>query len=210
MSNSRILPFSTTHYRLPLSKDSSAKRWTAQLLRAAKTQSEISISLASSIRINSDGRFNSLSSDPRRTARDRMPPAQSGLSSETATRITRGSPAGTLCKRNFSMSLVLGGDVAWRNNASASTFEATPFRIRPVGSSLSKRAFVLSRHASSGLHASPFCRFWRNWRKTHSRICHLSCIGGDVSGKQVVLEIKEWDNGRVSHSSKLFSIILGC
>ncbi|GIY20550.1 hypothetical protein CDAR_577731 [Caerostris darwini] len=54
------------------------------------------------------------------------------------------------------MSPILGGDLAWRNNASALTFEAMPFRILPVGSSLSKRAFVLSRHASSGLHSPPF------------------------------------------------------
>ncbi|GIY15493.1 hypothetical protein CDAR_622071 [Caerostris darwini] len=152
-------------------------------------QSEIGISLASSIRINSDVRFNSLGSDPRRTAQERTFPPQSALSSETATQITRATPAGTLCQRNFPMSPILGEDIAWRNNASALTFEATPFRIRPVGSSSSKRAFALLRHASSGLHASPFCRFWRNWRKSLSRICHLSCIEGDVSGKQVVLEI---------------------
>ncbi|GIY20552.1 hypothetical protein CDAR_577751 [Caerostris darwini] len=85
-------------------------------------QSENSISLASSIRINSDVPCNSLSSDPRHIARERTLPAQSALSSEMAKQITRASPAGTLCKRNFPMSPILGEDLAWRNNASALMF----------------------------------------------------------------------------------------
>ncbi|GIX74276.1 hypothetical protein CEXT_537861 [Caerostris extrusa] len=77
------------------------------------------------------------------------------------------------------------------------------------GMSLSKRAFVLLRHAVPGLHASLFrvLKLPVSPVSIHSRICHLSCIKRVFPGKQVVLEIKGRTNGLVSHSSKLFSIL---
>ncbi|GIY20551.1 hypothetical protein CDAR_577741 [Caerostris darwini] len=158
-------------------------------------QSEINISLASSIRINSDVRFNSLSSDLRHTAPKRTLPAQSALSSETTTQITRGSRAGTLCKRNFPMSPILGGDLAWTNNARCFNVRGHAIQDSACGIFFIKTCVRALEACKFRIACVPSYRFWRGWRKSHSRICHLSCIGGNVSGKHVVLEIKGQDNG---------------
>ncbi|GIY20554.1 hypothetical protein CDAR_577761 [Caerostris darwini] len=171
-------------------------------------QSEISISLASSIRINSCVPCPWIRSSTYRSGENASCPMSALVRDGHANHARE--PGRDIMQKEFS-----DESHSWWKSCVEEQCECFNIQGHAIQDSACGIIFIKTcvrafEACKFRIASVPFCRFWRNWRKSHSRICHLSCIEGDISGKQVVLEIKRWDNDIVSHSSKLFSIILCC